>query len=1739
MRRFRRKLLWTLSIALVLAALATAVTASHAPPSFLDTSVTGIAAGDPDDGHSYAFWYTLTCPSLISNQPCECDLNISGNDCIATVDSNGDGVQDQAGDSDGDGTPDLLDADFAARGAGVRESVALRLVDSINRYVDDWDFQAPWWEDDDGALVIDDRPLHVYDLSINGGAALTHVKLDVANLLTAGPRALVTHESWHKIQHGYYERSRQPTWVHEGQARSVQDKVFDDLDTSNHGAYNNLLGNSTYTQPEDRDGDGAPEWNQAEGLQGADYDAALWWTYYAEQFGDNYLATAGAGMDAWRTFLEQAEDNLYGISALDAAISAETTSDVDTMEEAFRDFVVVNYAKELDVAGIPPSDLDGRDPLLVLQYRDEDRAGLNPAVYNSPRFDVDVALPGNPQQGYVNPHAEDANEADVSPTWAMPAWGARYYRGATPTACQVAGVAIEGDEGARLAFAFLAVGPDSNGDGRKEASHLARAVGQDFAASVWVGGGAVEHVAAVVAGLDAGYGYSYTLACSTAAVDIVRPTTEDPAHVGEPATPERFLVWLEVAGQAPLASPSVPGLDWRRDFEVFVGPVDPANAATILNGGYLGHTGQYWLVVQAPAKPGAAYGAAFDLTVRLGGAVSASQADAIRYDELRSDRVLVIDRSGSMAGDKLLAAKDAARFHTEDLGQFDRLGVVSFNQNAAGDYPAVGLALLPDAQAAAVRLAAQTAIENLVAGGNTSIGDGLSVAQDRLDAVGSDNAWWIVLLSDGMENTPVFYDDVRDRLMAAGTQVHAIALGEGAHEDLMRRIATDTCGEELLDACYHHIDETALAGASPARQPDVALSNPLADLYTQIAETIAGLDRLWEQQATVAAGATITETIPVPETGIKDALFAFHWNAAAAPSIIVRDPTGAALAPAPPAVVRLQDNLGNRHLVWQIANLQPGDWTVSLAAPGALVEFIATLSGRQTSGPQLRVLLDQEPNLRRAGLPLSIVANLTDSLGGVTGASLVTEIVSSAGLADTLPLFDDGAHGDGSASDGTYGGVFTRVNQPGSYDLRVAASGVDNANRAFTRYAHLSYFAVPEATPSLLDPDGDGLPSRWEERFGLNPYNPNGDDGAAGDPDGDLLNNAGEFQAGADPRRSDSDRGGEADGSEATAGRDLLDPDDDVVRPPREVWVEPGNALNHLFFTSEAVCTNLRIERAINLAAGFAFLANANPAVGQFSNDGLANGTVYYYRLRCDGVGGSRSAYSAIVHGLPKVDVEAPEGMVVIDGGAEHSADLDVVLSLDAADDVTHLQISNRSDFLGAGWLPVALSLDWTLAPNAATGEAFVYVRFRDAAGNVSIIADDDIRYQPPFEVAVPAAGAVLDSPDHRLHLIIPAGALPANAIFRYTRLERPGDAPSAGHAYGGAHFRLEARRADNGLPITEFPVPLQLSVSYRDHEWRDGPISDERQVDLWRASSPAGWQALGAAIDLGGNHLAVALSSLSEFALFGQASSLCFDFDHDGRNSVVDIMLVASDWGQVTGFNPLYDLDRDGDVDIYDVVGAAQGWDRQCLAGPTFTPTPTPTPTRTPTATPTATPTRTPTATPTRTPVTVVLAPVADTYVYSAAPTTNYGAAATLYVGSQSASAVGRALFRFDLSGIPSGATVQSAVFQAYLAQTSASPALLDVELKRSDASWQEMTVIWASQPPYTGAANVLGVGLAPGYYEWNVASLVQTWVGGAANNGLALVSKNESAIGWRGFASRESSAPPDPPRLVVVYRP
>jgi hypothetical protein len=117
----------------------------------------------------------------------------------------------------------------------------------------------------------------------------------------------------------------------------------------------------------------------------------------------------------------------------------------------------------------------------------------------------------------------------------------------------------------------------------------------------------------------------------------------------------------------------------------------------------------------------------------------------------------------------------------------------------------------------------------------------------------------------------------------------------------------------------------------------------------------------------------------------------------------------------------------------------------------------------------------------------------------------------------------------------------------------------------------------------------------------------------------------------------------------------------------------------------------------------------------------------------------------------PRSDPWPPQGTVQINGGASTTGSRLVTLQLwasdtaepelaspgwrammppgDTASGVTQMMISNRSDMEGAEWQAYTTSKAWTLAP--ARGLAAVFVRYRDAAGNVSGMAQATIRVAP------------------------------------------------------------------------------------------------------------------------------------------------------------------------------------------------------------------------------------------------------------------------------------------------------------------------------------------------------------------------------------------------------------------------
>jgi hypothetical protein len=178
-----------------------------------------------------------------------------------------------------------------------------------------------------------------------------------------------------------------------------------------------------------------------------------------------------------------------------------------------------------------------------------------------------------------------------------------------------------------------------------------------------------------------------------------------------------------------------------------------------------------------------------------------------------------------------------------------------------------------------------------------------------------------------------------------------------------------------------------------------------------------------------------------------------------------------------------------------------------------------------------------------------------------------------------------------------------------------------------------------------------------------------------------------------------------------------------------------------------------------------------------------------------------------------------------------------------------------------------------------------------------------------------------------------------------------------------------------------------------------------------------------------------------------------------------------------------------------------------------------------------------------------VTLIAAEDTDINGASPTTNYGASTDLIL-NQSGGDLGerRLLIRFDLSPIPPGATVTSAVLK--LNKEWGVVAAVDVDLHRVAAPWSEVEATWndrVSGTPWGTAGGDYDATLiarttvsANGEYQWSSASLtslVDGWHKCTVNNHGLLIGSRDFGGSDRFFASRSHATVTNRPKLEVTY--
>jgi len=152
---------------------------------------------------------------------------------------------------------------------------------------------------------------------------------------------------------------------------------------------------------------------------------------------------------------------------------------------------------------------------------------------------------------------------------------------------------------------------------------------------------------------------------------------------------------------------------------------------------------------------------------------------------------LVIDRSGSMSGDKIEKARDAALEVLSRLAPDDILSVVAYDSDVETLVPA---------QRVGDGRRISTAIRSIRANGNTALFGGVSQGASEVRKHLEDRRYIhrVILLSDGQANVgPSTPDDLArlgTALMKEGVSVTTVGLGLGFNEDLMTRLAQRSDG---------------------------------------------------------------------------------------------------------------------------------------------------------------------------------------------------------------------------------------------------------------------------------------------------------------------------------------------------------------------------------------------------------------------------------------------------------------------------------------------------------------------------------------------------------------------------------------------------------------------------------------------------------------------------------------------------------------------------------------------------------------------------------------------------------------------------------------------------------------------------------------------------------------------------------------------------------------------------------
>jgi Ca-activated chloride channel family protein len=215
-----------------------------------------------------------------------------------------------------------------------------------------------------------------------------------------------------------------------------------------------------------------------------------------------------------------------------------------------------------------------------------------------------------------------------------------------------------------------------------------------------------------------------------------------------------------------------------------------------------------------------------DGTARMELVIAAAAGEISRAARRPTDLVVVLDRSGSMMGEKMEHARAAIRELVGQLNAQDRFALVAYSDGAA-----LAIPLSPaDERGRSAWMSTVAAIE---ATGGTNMSSGLDLGLDLVEqGRGSGRVPHVILISDGLANqgdpSPQGLTRRAQRAAQGEYMLSTVGVGADFNEYLMSALADAGTGN------YYYVQDTRALGEVFAREFDAARTTVASGLTVRI-----------------------------------------------------------------------------------------------------------------------------------------------------------------------------------------------------------------------------------------------------------------------------------------------------------------------------------------------------------------------------------------------------------------------------------------------------------------------------------------------------------------------------------------------------------------------------------------------------------------------------------------------------------------------------------------------------------------------------------------------------------------------------------------------------------------------------------------------------------------------------------------------------------------------------------------